>query len=271
MPDHTTVANSRFQQAYRLARLALHLVWGALITAAYLTWAEDRRKNRIIHRWSAQLLQILHIHLRAEPSAHASHGGRLIVANHISWLDIWVLNARQRVFFVSKDDVRNWPLIGWLAHHAGTFFIDRRKRHDTARINAEVTEALMRGAQVAFFPEGTTTDGSKLKPFHTSLLQPAIAAGAPVQPVAISYRHKNGARHHAPAYHDDTTLMQSLREVLKCPEIAVYLHCLPAIDSRGKSRRELAREAENAIAHALDLPAPHKIPETPPGPPAAPH
>lgn len=270
MPDRTTI-NSPLQQAYRLIRLVLHLLWGALITAAYLTWVEDRRKNRIIHRWSAKLLKILHIHLRVEPSGPPPHGGRLIVANHISWLDIWVLNARQRVFFVSKDDVRNWPLIGWLAHHAGTFFIDRSKRHDTARINAEVTEALKNGAQVAFFPEGTTTDGSKLKAFHTSLLQPAIAAGAAVQPVAISYRHKNGGRNPAPAYHDDTTLAQSLKAVLKCPEIVVHLHCLPAIDSHGKSRRELAREAEQAIAHALDLPVPHKTPETPPDPPAARH
>lgn len=271
MPDRTTTTNSPLQQAYRLTRLVLHLAWGALITAAYLTWVEPRRKNRIIHRWSAQLLKILHLHMHVLSTGQPAHGGRLIVANHISWLDIWVLNARQRVFFVSKDDVRNWPLIGWLAHHAGTFFIDRSKRHDTARINAEVTQALQQGAQVALFPEGTTTDGSQLRPFHTSLLQPAIAAGAPVQPVAISYRHKHGGRNQAPAYHDDTTLMQSLREVLKCPEIIVQVHCLPPIDSSGKSRRELAREAERAIASALNLPVPHKAPETPPDLPAAPH
>lgn len=269
MPAENTIPTRLPIRLYRLTRLLLHFIWGALLSGLYFPLTSESRKSRVIQRWSAQLLTILHIRLQINNLADTPELGCLVAANHISWLDIWVLNAWNRVHFVSKAEVRDWPLIGWLAQQAGTFFIQRHKRHDTARINRQVTHALQQGARVAFFPEGTTTDGSQLKPFHPSLLQPAIEAPAPLQPVTLNYRNRDGSRNQAVAYHDDTTLGQSLWRTLSCREIIIELQVLPVIMPTIQTRRELAWQTEAAIAGALGLPLPHRKPGTPPGPPDA--
>ncbi|HEX6734672.1 MAG TPA: lysophospholipid acyltransferase family protein, partial [Azonexus sp.] len=120
-----------------------------------------------------------------EVEANLGHSvpGALLVANHISWIDIYVINAALPAAFVSKAEVRGWPLIGWLAARHDTIFLRRGSRGHARLINAEIAEVLGRGQHVAVFPEGTTTDGCSLLHFHAALLQPALAAGRPVLPV----------------------------------------------------------------------------------------
>jgi 1-acyl-sn-glycerol-3-phosphate acyltransferase len=115
------------------------------------------------------------------------NGPVLLVANHISWLDIVVLHAARHCRFVSKAMCKRWPLIGTLATGAGTLYIERESRRDAMRVVHHMADALQAGDILAVFPEGTTSDGISLLPFHANLIQAAVSAGAPVQPVALRF------------------------------------------------------------------------------------
>lgn len=216
--------------------------------------------------WSARLLSILNIRLRyrgTPPSAEIQRA--MLAANHVSWLDVYSLITVCPARFVAKAEIRGWPLLGWLSRNAGTLFIERSKRSDTARINDRISEALMIGDRVAVFPEGTTSDGTALKHFHASLLQPAVTVAAMLYPVAIRYTDVTGKLSTAAPY-VEIPLTVSLGRILRQRRIDVELIFADPISSSGKNRRELARAAEQAIALALSLPVPHKSPRTPPGP-----
>lgn len=252
---------------FRFARLVGHLVKGVFLTAAVLPRRDEAARDRIIRDWSAHILRILAIEVRVRGELVAGRG-ELLVANHVSWLDIWAILGKFRVRFVSKDDVRAWPVIGWLAQQTGTLFIDRARRHHTATINQQIRAHLEAGECVALFPEGTTTDGLSLHRFFTSLFQPVANSGIAVRPVALRYVLPNGETDPDPAYTGDMSLFQSLKKVLSRRRIAVEMTVLPPIASAGHSRRELAGLAEAAIAAALNFPAPRTRPETPLGLPA---
>ena len=132
----------------------------------------------------------------------------------MSWLDIFVINAAYPAAFISKAEVRDWPLIGWLAAKNETVFLRRGSRGHARIVNAEIASLLGRGRQVALFPEGTTTDGSHVHPFHAALLQPAIDAGAPIQPLALCYRLPDGSFTRAPAYDGDVSLLDCLKAIV---------------------------------------------------------
>lgn len=252
----------------RFLRVVLHLAWGTLLAAVVFPFATQARREAIIERWSRKLLACLNVRLTVM-GAPAARSGVVFVANHISWLDVWLLHSQRACRFVAKAEVAHWPLIGWLAKKAGTLFIRREQRHHTAAINREITVALAQGACIALFPESTTSDGRQLRRFHPSLLQPAADLGAPVIPVALRYVDDAGRPDTTPAYIDQMTLMESLRRVLAAREIRAELRFLPAIATRGRSRREIARAAQAAIAAALSLPDPDRTPETAPGLPVA--
>jgi len=182
-------------------------------------------------------------------------GNVLLVANHISWLDIFVLNALQPSRFIAKAELRRWPLVGMLIAGCGTLFIDRERRHHTHRINADARAVLAAGDTVAIFPEGTTTDGTTLLRFHGSLLQPIIDAGGHVLPIAVRYEHVAGGLSKAPAYVGDLSFMASFWRVLGERALVAQVTLTPLLDTSTRQRRELARAAEAAIHSALALPA----------------
>lgn len=197
------------------------------------------------------MLDILGIRLAADLSA--IEPGSLIVANHISWVDVFVLNAARPVAFVSKSEVRRWPLLGWLAARTDTVFLRRGSRGHAKIVNGEINTLLNAGKDVALFPEGTTTDGSHLLGFHAALLQPAVETGRPIQPIALCYEEGDGLRSLAAAYVGNTTLMESLLTILSVPRITARTFVLPAIIPSGCDRRELARSARERIAAALAI------------------
>ncbi len=196
--------------------------------------------------------------------------GALLVANHISWIDIYVINAALPAAFVSKAEVRQWPLIGWLAARHDTIFLRRGSRGHARVINAEVGKVLARGQHVAIFPEGTTTDGRSLLHFHAALMQPALAAGRPVLPVAISYWELDGQRSLAPRYDGEITLGQCTRAILGRRRLIARLVTTPLRGLNGEDRKQVAAEAREAIALAAGLPLASSSPGTPGGPPSAP-
>jgi 1-acyl-sn-glycerol-3-phosphate acyltransferase len=246
----------------RAVRLLLHIVSG-LIQSAIYPHLSQQWQRRMARNWSARLLSILSIRLRYQgmpPSPEIPRA--MLAANHVSWLDVYSLQSVSPSRFVAKAEIRSWPLLGWLSRNAGTLFIERSKRSDTARINKHISEALIIGDRVAVFPEGTTGDGKALMHFHASLLQPAVTVGATLYPVAIRYTNRAGEVSAAAAF-VNISMMESLRRILREPWINVELIFGDPIHSSGKNRRELARDAEHAIANALSLPVPHKAPGTP--------
>ena len=233
---------------FRAARVVLHLACGLMIASVF-NWLSQSVRRRILRRWSAQLLNILNVSITAEKSMHALRSG-IIVTNHISWLDVFVLNAVIPMRFVAKSEVRQWPLIGWLCARAQTLFIERGRARDAARINKQIVQLLQNGECLAVFPEGTTTDGTQVGSFHASLLQPAVDAGAEVHPVAIRYQDAQGAHSTAAAYIDDLSFAASLWNILNCRNLHVRLLATPSLDAAGSDRRTLTRAAWQQISNA---------------------
>jgi len=177
--------------------------------------------------------------------------GSLIAANHISWLDIFVINSLRPSAFVAKTEIRQWPFIGWLAARHDTVFLRRGSRGHARMVNTEINALLNDGRDAAIFPEGTTTDGTNLLGFHAALLQPAIETGHPVLPLALSYHDASGDISLAPSYAGNTTMRQCMTAILACRRLTVRLVACPAIDTVGINRRELSQTAHTAIAAVL--------------------
>jgi len=245
---------------FRLLRLALHLLYGAFWAALY-PHLPDVLQRHILQTWSANLLRILHIQLDASVCAALRSGQHgLIVANHVSWLDVFLLNAVLPLRFVAKSEVRSWPFIGWLCVRSGTFFVARSRRQDVVRVNQQLCSLLKQGAHVALFPEGTTTNGAQVKHFHASLFQAAIDADVPVYPVTLCYQDREGQFTAITAYIDDMTFMQSLWKICAYSTIHARLICADAVPVGSLNRRELAMSAHAKIATTLQtnlLPTEH--------------
>ncbi len=227
----------------------------------------DLRRLRLKQSWSAALLDALGVEVEADLTHLAP--GVLLVANHVSWIDIFVINAAVPAAFVSKEEVRRWPVIGWLAWKNDTVFLRRGSRGHARLINEEIAGILGQGKVVAVFPEGTTTDGRSLLHFHAALLQPALAAGRPVLPAAISYWELNGERSLAPRYDGEISLGQCTTAILKRPRIIARLVTTPLRGTRGEDRKQVAAAAREAIALAAGLPLASNPPEIPGGLPGA--
>ncbi|MEO1766916.1 lysophospholipid acyltransferase family protein [Thiobacter aerophilum] len=268
LPNRATTQGGIARLLIKLVLLAFHLAWGAVLAALVFPFATQARREAIIERWAQALLGRLSVRVTVT-GVLAVRKGAVFVANHISWLDVWLLDSQRACRFVAKAEVARWPLIGWLAKKTGTLFIRREQRHHTAAINREIAAALADGACIALFPESTTSDGLRLRRFHPSLLQPAVDLGAPVIPVAIRYVDAAGNPDTTPAYIDQMTLLDSLTRIIKAETVHAELAFLPAISTRGRNRREIARAAQAAIAAALSLPDPDRTPETAPGLPSA--
>jgi 1-acyl-sn-glycerol-3-phosphate acyltransferase len=249
-------------------RLGLHLLWGAATIASVYPLASTSVRLQLKRRWSRQLLRMLGI--RLDVCWDNAPAGSLVVANHVSWLDIYALNATHAMAFVAKSDVRAWPLVGWLAARTDTVFLRRGLRADARDANARIAALLLAGQDVAVFPEGTTTDGSTLLDFHAALLQPAIAAGRPIQPVAITYHDRHGRRNCAAAYAGDTSLRECLAAILACRGLVVRVRAAPPLSTQSGHRRVLALAARQAVAAHMELP-PHQQPNQPHRMPAGEH
>lgn len=216
---------------------------------AVFPFVRAERRLRIRQRWSQSLLDGLGITLHA--GGHPIQPGCLLVANHISWIDVFVINAIAPAAFVAKAEVRGWPLIGWLAARNETVFLRRGSRGHARIINAEIADLLDAGRNVALFPEGTTTDGSHLLHFHGALLQPAIEAGHPIQPVALTYHLPDDRPSRAPAYVGDISLARCLANIVAANGLVARLGACPPIGTGHANRKELAREAHRAIARLV--------------------
>lgn len=236
-----------FRVVFRAARFALHLGYGLSIAVVFPRFSLALRR-RILRYWCSQMLAILNISI-SMPQTIARTG--ILITNHISWLDVFVLNAIAPTRFVAKAEIQAWPVIGWFCGRAQTLFIERGRARDAARINRQIVELLQDGQSLAIFPEGTTTDGTVVGAFHASLLQPAIEACVHIHPVAIRYHDPLGAHSTAPAYIDDISFATTLWRIFNCKNLHVQLLATPSLDAAGSDRRTLTRIAHQQISDAL--------------------
>ncbi len=232
----------------RLARALLHVLVGFFTILLVFPRIEQEEREHRIQVWSAKMLACIGIELRVTGKAMVP-GPLLLVANHISWLDITSLHAARFCRFVSKADIKQWPLIGRLATGVGTLFIERESRRDAMRVVHHMTDSLRQGDVIGVFPEGTTSDGTSLLPFHANLLQAAIVAEVPVQPVAITFIDAStGQRSAAPCYVDDDTLMGSIWRTLCASGIVVVITFGEPQRAEGRDRREWAHALREVVS-----------------------
>jgi len=246
------VALRRLRAVARLVRAVGHGLHGlAIVLFRFPRLATAQRLARI-RWWSRKMVHLLGIELRVEGTPLASGG--LLAVNHISWLDIMVVHALvPEARFVSKADVKAWPLISRLVDSAGTLYLERERKRDALRVVHAMAEALASGQTVAIFPEGTTSTGHGLLPFHANLLQAAISTATPVQPVALRFADSTHAVSEAMEFVGATTLAESLWKTACGDGVVARVAFLAPRDSAGVDRRELAAALRADIAGALGV------------------
>ena len=235
--------------AWRLLRAVLHVLHGMAVMTRFPALDAAGRHARI-QWWSAGLVRAMGLTLQV--SGTPRPGATLIVANHVSWLDIAAIHAAApHARFVSKADVLQWPLLGWLIRGAGTLFIERERKRDAVRVVHACAEALKEGDTVAVFPEGTTGTGPDLLPFHANLLQAAGATETPVQPIVLRFHDTARPFSEAVVFLGETTLLQSVWRVASARGLAVKVDLLPPVGTRHADRRALAEHLRELIAERL--------------------
>ena len=237
---------------WRLLRAVVHLLHGvAIIKLRFGAYALPQREARI-QWWSAKLLRLLGLELQIRGHRPAHMVRTLVVANHISWLDIAAIHAvLPQARFVSKADVLRWPVIGALVAGAGTLFIERERKRDAIRVVHHMAEALDQGQAVAVFPEGTVGDGHALLPFHANLLQAAIATKARVLPIALRFPDAAHAVSPAVLYTGTINLAHSVWRIASAKGLQVHVTVLDPIDLSGLDRRAAAEAAQRVIAASI--------------------
>jgi 1-acyl-sn-glycerol-3-phosphate acyltransferase len=236
---------------WRLVRVLLHIAHGLAIVWTSFGRLDVAARRRRVQWWAGKLLRVLGASLHTGGQAHA--GPVLLAANHVSWLDIVAIHALcPQARFISKAQVRHWPLLRTLVDAAGTLYLERERRRDALRVVHVMAQALQQGDTLAVFPEGTTGEGPRLLPFHANLLQAAIATGTPVQPVVLRFADPRHAFSPAVAYVGDTSLLQSLWWVVCADGLQVHVTLLPALPvAAGAERRAVAEQLQAQIAASL--------------------
>jgi 1-acyl-sn-glycerol-3-phosphate acyltransferase len=250
-----TGAGRAARAALRLLHALVHLLHGLAVMALRFPALDADGRTRRVQWWARGLLRAagLELHVRGRPRP----GAVLLVANHVSWLDIAAIHSvAPQARFVSKAEVQGWPVLGWMIRGAGTLFIERDRKRDALRVVHRVAESLAGGATVAVFPEGTTGPGAEPLPFHANLLQAAIGTGTPVQPVVL--RYADAARAFSPevGFVGDVSLLRSVWRVLGARGLRVHVEVLDAEATRHADRRALAAHLRARIAERLQSAGP---------------
>jgi 1-acyl-sn-glycerol-3-phosphate acyltransferase len=260
-PTFKPAITSRITRYFRISRIVLHTLLGLAIAALVFPLSSRLFRLRLIKWWCKYLLQIFNVRVVSHghlPPPYETASNIMFVANHISWIDIHALNSIIPTRFIAKADIQSWPVFGYLAKKSNVLFISREKRQDAARIVHATNRSLLDGDTLCLFPEGTTTDGTEIKPFKSSIIQGAIHANAVIWPIAFRYPREDGSVNTEIAYAGETTLIESIQQVLQQKEIVVELHFLAPIATSDlteldKNRRKLTSHIERLIKDELKI------------------
>jgi 1-acyl-sn-glycerol-3-phosphate acyltransferase len=241
----------KFRRHLKIYRLTVHILHGFFVCFFIFPWLKRESQKERIQGWSQKLLAIFNVHTKMNLT-NASLGS-VIVSNHISWLDIFVINSLAPSRFVAKSDIRSWPMLGWLAEKGGTIFIARGSKTNLKRIYHYLVEQIEVGERVAFFPEGGVASQGEVLPFHANLFEAAIHGKVPVQPIALRYLTLTSELHPAIEFGGDTKFITSLVSVLNADVIIVELNGLEPIASENMHRRDLATATQRVVVTALQV------------------
>ena len=203
----------------------------------------EQTRIEVLHRWSVRTLRRMAVSIQVSGSPA---GGGLIASNHLSYLDIMVYSAIAPCAFVSKREVRSWPGVGWIATLAGTIYVDRSRRSETHTVQPEIQSALASGLRLFLFPEGTSTDGSRVLRFHSSLFPPAVDLQAQVSAAAISYSLPDGNPGTDACYWGEMTLFPHLIKLLTKHSVTATVKFSPEA-FRFADRKQAAREMQEKV------------------------
>lgn len=235
----------------RLLGLTLLIAYAWAVAWIYPYWPA-RRQSLFRRHWAQCVLRWLHVRPIASSAwPDPGEAGALLLANHISWLDVLVIQAHCPAHFVAKSEVGRWPLLGWLVRRSGTLLLQRERRSDARRVGQQIGSLLRQGQAVALFPQGTSTPATEPVLFHAALLQCAIDVQAPVHPVVVYYQDAQGQRLAQADFVGDTGFITSLWRIVCTPCVDVSLTCLPALDNSHQSRRHMAQEAQQRVNAVL--------------------
>ena len=238
-----------------ILRLPLVLVWlcsSLLCVAGVYPFVGLSARSALNHLWSKILMVVCGV--KVQVSGHPPMtGAALWVANHVSWIDIFILSSVRCVAFIAKRDIRNWPVIGWLVDKAGTVFIDRTQRNSVRHVGEQMQAMFGRGQVVGLFAEGTTSTGFDVLPFHASLFEPPLRARVLIQPIALRFFYR-GQRSDRIAFVGEQSLVRNLSILLASRGACVDVEFLPALtpaDYEGWPRAQLAAATREAIRNAV--------------------
>jgi 1-acyl-sn-glycerol-3-phosphate acyltransferase len=243
---------SRITQLKRGSRLILKLFKGLLLVGCVFPHLQPSERDEVIESWCREVLDVLSIrlNLRGEwPPEKVS--SVMFVSNHVSWVDILVINACRRVRFVAKAEVRQWPLIGWMAARTGTIFLKRTSPRELARVSKSVATILRHGDCIALFTEETTSDGSPLHASHSGFLESAIASEALIWPVGISYHRLDGSLDTDIAVAGSQSVTSSIVNILARPAIRVRLAFTDPVESSAGDYRDVTAWCHQSIEQNL--------------------
>ncbi len=238
--------------------VALHVLIGVLLSLLVIQplllvfrSRALRWQRRIVQWWFAGLTRILHLHIQVFGAITPNTA--IFVANHISWIDVFVLGQLAPVDFISKAEVKHWPIIGWLAAAAGTLFIQRGNRDSMTQLQAQMQTRLQQQRSLCFFPEGTSTLGVSVKPFRRRLFQAALNTGVSIQAVALCYLQADGQADRIVPYVDDDTLLTNLWRLLAQAETQAQVHFCPLLERKSaETAAEMAYMTWQQVSQVLE-------------------
>lgn len=232
-----------------MLRMVVHIFHGLWVVYVHFPFLKPEARGQRVSWWALGLLRLLGIELVVEGQPRP--GAKLMVSNHVSWLDIMALDAVLPVRFVSKAEVGRWPLVGRLVTAGGTLYLQRESRRDAKRVITLMADALRAGHTLGVFPEGTTGDGKALLPFFGNMLQSAIDAHVPLQPVVVRYADTANIISPAAAYVGDTSLVESMWWIVCAEGLRVHVNLLTAMETVHADRRALAQNVRAVIEAEL--------------------
>lgn len=254
-PDLDVVETPRLLRIWVWSQIWVHVICGACTLSLVFPFLDRRSKDRKIQTWSKRLLKIFNIDLVVQDAALLGSAPHLIASNHISWLDIHVINAFKPIRFVAKSEVEGWPIFGWMAKQLGTVFIRRDSTRHARQVVGQMAEVL-KTESICIFPEGTSTIGDSVLPFKPNLFESAIASNVPVFPLALQYLSKvTGLRSESPAFIGDMGLLESMSKVIKNRSLVAHIRLFPAYSDDllpNADRKQLANYSQESISKSLE-------------------
>lgn len=226
---------------------------GIFIAFAFYPWLSKGKRDWALRFWSVCLMKTTGVHLEQQGEPLLDQAV-MLVANHVSWIDIFIINAQRATSFIAKAEIRSWPVLGWLVQQVGTIFIVRGQRQATVVVSQKMAEFFAQGAAVGLFPEGTTSEGRGILPIKNALLEGAMRARVPIQPVCLVFKYQGRRSGHV-AFVGEQTLVANIWVLLSSRDVSVTVRFFSPITHAGeevtRTRNEIGKEIESILAQEL--------------------